>query len=61
MNEYEQQAAQLLDDKLAMTKMAFATPADQGAYNGMVQMLLALGYDTIMSGGKHRVFDTKED
>ncbi len=61
MDEYEQQAARLLDDKLLMTKMAFATPADQSAYNGMLQMLLALGYDAILSDGKHRVFDTKED
>lgn len=61
MDEYEQQAAQLLDDKLLTTKMPFATPADSSAYDGMMQMLLALGYDAIMNDGKHRVFDTKED
>jgi len=61
MNEYEQRAAQLLDDKLAMTNMEFATPADHGAYNGMVLMLLALGYSATVSDGKHLVFNTKED
>ena len=60
MNEYEQRAAELLDDRLQITKMECATPADQAMYNGMIQMLKALGYDTVLNDGKHLVFDIKE-
>lgn len=59
MNKREKKAAELLDERLSIITMPCSGPADTAMYDGMINMLRALGYDVVIRDNKHVVFDTK--